>query len=70
MLEHIKTEPELASIPVVVLTTSEAEEDVARMYAAHANAYVAKPLNWDEFTTAVRRIGDFYLDVVRLPVGE
>lgn len=69
VLERIKTEPDLASIPVVVLTTSEAEEDVARMYAAHANAYVTKPLNWDEFTTAVGRIGDFYLDVVRLPAG-
>lgn len=67
VLEHIKADPDLAPIPVIVLTTSAAEEDVLRSYAAHASAYVTKPLNWDELSVAVRRIGRFYLDVARLP---
>lgn len=67
VLEQIKGDPELAPIPVIVLTTSAAEEDVLRSYAAHASAYVTKPLNWDELSVAVRRIGRFYLDVARLP---
>lgn len=67
VLERIKSDPDLASIPVIVLTTSAAEEDVLRSYSAHASAYVTKPLNWDELSAAVRRIGRFYLDVARLP---
>ncbi|VTR75398.1 Response regulator rcp1 [Cellulomonas hominis] len=67
VLDHVKREPGLASIPVIVLTTSAAEEDVLRSYASHASAYVTKPLNWDELSHAVRRIGQFYLDVARLP---
>ncbi|KQR17867.1 response regulator [Cellulomonas sp. Leaf334] len=67
VLEQIKTDPALAPIPVVVLTTSDAEEDIVRMYAAHANAYVSKPIDWDQFTAVVQHITGFYLELVRLP---
>lgn len=67
VLERVKADPELTSIPVIVLTTSAAEEDVVRAYASYASAYVTKPLNWDELSSAVRRIGEFYLDIARLP---
>ncbi|WP_431836513.1 response regulator [Cellulomonas sp. Y8] len=67
VLQQIKSEPDLAPIPVIVLTTSAAEEDIMRAYAGHASAYVTKPLNWDELSDTVRRIGQFYLDVARLP---
>lgn len=67
VLEAVKGDPDLRSIPVVVLTTSSAEEDIVRAYAAHANAYVTKPVDWDAFTGAIRRIGHFFGDVARLP---
>ncbi|WP_030912357.1 response regulator [Streptomyces sp. NRRL F-5126] len=67
VLEHIKTDPELALIPVVVLTTSSAEEDILRSYKLHANAYVTKPVDLDRFITAVRQIDEFFVSVVRLP---
>jgi CheY-like chemotaxis protein len=67
VLEAIKTDPELASIPVVVLTTSENEDDVLRSYSLHANAYVTKPVDFDRFIQVVRQIDDFFVTVVRLP---
>ena len=67
VLEAIKSDPELASIPVVVLTTSEAEEDVLRSYSLHANAYVTKPVDFERFIEVVRQIDDFFVTVVRLP---
>lgn len=67
VLEHIKQDPELASIPVVVLTTSAAEEDVLRSYKLHANAYVTKPVDFDQFIAAVRQIDEFFVSVVKLP---
>jgi CheY-like chemotaxis protein len=67
VLERIKTDPELALIPVVVLTTSSAEEDILRSYELHANAYVTKPVDLDRFLAAVRRIDEFFITVVRLP---
>ena len=67
VLAAIKGDEELASIPVVVLTTSEAEEDVLRSYRLHANAYVTKPVDFDRFIDIVRRIDDFFVTVVRLP---
>jgi CheY-like chemotaxis protein len=67
VLQAIKSDPELASIPVVVLTTSEAEEDVLRSYSLHANAYVTKPVDFDRFIQVVRQIDDFFITVVRLP---
>ncbi|MFD6491094.1 response regulator [Streptomyces sp. NPDC059944] len=67
VLEQIKSDPALAHIPVVVLTTSAAEEDILRSYKLHANAYVTKPVDLDQFIAAVRQIDDFFVQVVRLP---
>jgi len=67
LLERIKSDPELAVIPVVVLTTSSAEEDIVRSYELHANAYVTKPVDLDQFLCAVRQIDEFFVQVVRLP---
>jgi CheY-like chemotaxis protein len=67
VLESIKSDPELSSIPVVVLTTSEAEDDVLRSYSLHANAYVTKPVDFDRFIDVVRQIDEFFVSVVRLP---
>jgi CheY-like chemotaxis protein len=67
VLQAIKSDPLLASIPVVVLTTSEAEEDVLRSYSLHANAYVTKPVDFERFIDVVRQIDDFFVTVVRLP---
>ncbi len=69
LLEKIKSDPELSRIPVVVLTTSSAEEDILRSYELHANAYVTKPVDLDQFISAVRQIDEFFLQVVRLPPG-
>lgn len=67
VLEAIKSDADLASIPVVVLTTSEAEDDVVRSYSLHANAYVTKPVDFERFIEVVRQIDDFFVTVVRLP---
>jgi CheY-like chemotaxis protein len=67
VLEQIKSDPELRHIPVVVLTTSAAEEDILRSYKLHANAYVTKPVDLDQFLNAVRQIDEFFVQVVRLP---
>jgi CheY-like chemotaxis protein len=67
LLEKIKSDPDLAYIPVVVLTTSAAEEDILRSYKLHANAYVTKPVDLDQFMGAVRQIDEFFVQVVRLP---
>ncbi|MGW7268504.1 response regulator [Streptomyces sp. NPDC054842] len=67
VLERIKSDDELALIPVVVLTTSSAEEDILRSYRLHANAYVTKPVDLDQFIAAVRQIDDFFVTVVKLP---
>ena len=67
VLEAIKSDPDLASIPVVVLTTSENEDDVLRSYSLHANAYVTKPVDFQRFIEVVRQIDDFFVSVVRLP---
>ncbi|MDT5016117.1 MAG: hypothetical protein QOD39_2277 [Mycobacterium sp.] len=67
VLEKIKSDPDLCHIPVVVLTTSAAEEDILRSYKLHANAYVTKPVDLDQFMNAVRQIDEFFVQVVRLP---
>ncbi|WP_250444975.1 response regulator [Actinotalea sp. C106] len=67
VLAAMKSDDELRRIPVVVLTTSEAEEDVLRSYSLHANAYVTKPVDFARFIEVVRQIDDFFLTVVRLP---
>ncbi|MEV0629956.1 response regulator [Nonomuraea wenchangensis] len=67
VLSEIKADPVLATIPVVVLTTSEAEEDILHSYRLHANAYVTKPVDFDQFIRVVRQIDDFFVTVVKLP---
>ncbi len=67
VLAELKNDPELRLIPVVVLTTSEAEEDVVRSYALHANAYVSKPVDFERFIEVIRQIDDFFVTVVKLP---
>ncbi|MCU1432378.1 MAG: response regulator [Actinotalea sp.] len=67
VLAAMKSDETLRRIPVVVLTTSEAEEDVLRSYSLHANAYVTKPVDFDRFIEVVRQIDEFFLTVVRLP---
>ena len=67
VLAALKEDPELRRIPVVVLTTSEAEEDVLRSYSLHANAYVTKPVDFARFIEVVRQIDEFFVTVVRLP---
>lgn len=67
VLEEIKSDPDLHRIPVVVLTTSQAEDDIARAYDLNANCYITKPVDLDEFFAVVRTIEDFWLTIVRLP---
>ena len=67
VLAAIKNDSRLRRIPVVILTTSEAEEDILRSYNLHANAYVTKPVDFERFITVVRKIDDFFVSVVRLP---
>ncbi len=67
VLEEIKADPELRPIPVVVLTTSDAEEDVLRSYDLHANAFVTKPVDFECFLRVIRQIDEFFVTVVKLP---
>ena len=69
VLAEIKDNPALKRIPVVVLTTSKAEEDIVRTYDLHANCYITKPVDFDKFVSVVKSIDDFWLSVVRLPPG-
>ena len=67
VLESIKNDDRFKQIPVVILTTSEAEEDVLRSYALHANCYITKPVDLDKFIVVVQSIDRFWLTVVTLP---
>ena len=67
VLADIKGDPDLRRIPVVVLTVSGAEEDVLRSYDLHANAYVTKPVDFNSFLEAIRKIDEFFITVIRLP---
>ncbi len=67
VLEEIKGDESLRHIPVVVLTTSQLDEDILRSYQLHANAYVTKPVDFDQFIRAVRQIDEFFVSVVKLP---
>ncbi|MGO8744945.1 MAG: response regulator [Thermoguttaceae bacterium] len=67
VLREIKADPTLAEIPVVILTTSEAEEDILRSYQLHANCFITKPVNFKQFLNVVKAIEDFWLTVVKLP---
>ncbi len=67
VLARIKSDPDLECIPVVILTSSEADEDVLRAYKHNANCYVTKPVGLEQFSKIVRSIDDFWLSVVKLP---
>jgi len=67
VLIDIKNDDNLKNIPVVVLTTSQAEEDIANVYNLHANCYVSKPVELNEFINVVKSIEDFWLSIVKLP---
>jgi chemotaxis family two-component system response regulator Rcp1 len=67
VLAEIKQDVDLRRIPVVVLTTSKAEEDIVRTYNLHANCYITKPVDFEKFVSVVRTIDEFWLTVVRLP---
>ncbi len=67
VLAEVKGDPTLAAIPIVILTTSQAERDVLRSYELHANCYVTKPVDLDQFMTVVKSVESFWLSVVKLP---
>ena len=69
VLREIKEDPELTEVPVVVLTTSSAHEDIRSAYAAHVNSYVRKPVTFEKFVDAVRDIGDYWFGLVTLPTA-
>ncbi|MGD0857268.1 MAG: response regulator [Dehalococcoidia bacterium] len=66
-LQEIKEDPDLKTIPVVILTVSDAEEDIVKSYNLHANCYVTKPMDLDEFSRVVRGIENFWFTIVKLP---
>lgn len=70
VLAEIKEDPELRHIPVVVLTTSTAEQDILRTYDLHANCYISKPVDFEQFIEVVKSVGDFWFSVVILPSGK
>lgn len=67
VLAEMKDDPALKSIPVVVLTTSDAEQDILKSYELHANCYITKPVDFDKFMSIVTRIENFWLTIVKLP---
>lgn len=67
VLAKVKADPELAAIPVVILTTSAAEKDIAQSYHLHANAYVQKPVDVYQFMHVIKSIDEFFVSIVRLP---
>ncbi|MSP71762.1 MAG: response regulator [Myxococcales bacterium] len=67
VLERIKSDPELRPIPVVVLTTSDSQDDIMRSYSLHANCYIRKPPRLEDFIRVVQSIDDFWFTIVRLP---
>ncbi len=67
VLKHINEDPQLKIIPVVIITSSEAESDIIKSYEAHANCFISKPIDFDGFTKVIRSIEHFWFTVVRLP---
>ncbi len=67
VLAEIKEDPDLKRIPVVIITSSKSEEDVLRSYNLHANCYVSKPVDLEQFVTVVKSIEDFWMGIVKLP---
>ncbi len=70
VLTENKGDPELRTIPVIIMTSSQAEQDIVRAYDLHANCYVTKPVDLDQFLDVVRAVQDFWLTVVKLPRSE
>ena len=69
VLKEIKQDLSLKSIPVVILTTSDAEEDIIKTYDSHANCYITKPVDFEQFMKVVRSIQDFWVTIVQLPIS-
>jgi two-component system, chemotaxis family, response regulator Rcp1 len=69
VLAEIKSDPDLRRIPVVIMTTSSAEQDIFESYNLHANCYLTKPVELDEFIAVVRKIEDFWMTIVKLPAA-
>jgi len=67
VLAEVKADSDLLSIPVVVLTTSQAQEDILRSYSLHANAYISKPVDFEKFVGVIGQIDEFFLTLVKLP---
>ena len=67
VLAEVKQDPNLKRIPVVILTTSQAEHDILRSYELHANAYITKPVDFEHFMGVVKSVEDFWLTIVKLP---
>ena len=67
VLEHIKNDPDLKRIPVIVLTTSDAQTDILKMYDNHANCFITKPVDFAQFINVVKSIENFWLSIVQLP---
>ena len=67
VLKEVKSDPELRSIPIVVMTTSKDEEDILKAYDLQANCYITKPVDFEQFMKAIRSLEDFWLTVVQLP---
>ena len=67
VLKEIKEDCKLRRIPVVILTTSKAEEDILKSYNLHANSYITKPVDFDQFIKVIKSIENFWLDIVKLP---
>ena len=67
VLAEIKSDPDLKTIPVVIITSSEAEQDIVKSYNLNANCYVTKPVDLDQFIKVVQSINDFWLTIVKLP---
>lgn len=69
VLAEIKSDPVLKIIPVIILTTSSAEQDILNTYANHANAYITKPVDFDQFINVIRTFENFWLTIVKLPTN-
>jgi chemotaxis family two-component system response regulator Rcp1 len=70
VLDEIKTDAGLKRIPVVILTVSSADEDILKTYNLHANCFITKPIDFDQFLKVVKSIEDFWLTIVKLPKGD
>ncbi len=70
VLGEIKSDDSLKQIPIVILTTSEAEEDIIKSYELHANCYITKPVDMEQFIKVVKSVGDFWFSIVMLPPGD